>query len=88
MLELLDGCWMIYTNLELFVNEGDIDIALVGPGGVLAIEIKTLSHDLFVIWDDWLLFESAVPQMYSAQPSALRRKTALSSCRYTLITMG
>lgn len=76
MLALLDGCWVIYTNLELFVNEGDIDIALVGPGGVLAIEIKTLRRDLFVIWDDWLFFESDVPQMYRGQPSEQAKDSA------------
>jgi hypothetical protein len=76
MLEILDGCWVIYTNLELFVNEGDIDIALVGPGGVLAIEIKTLSRNLFVMWDDWLFFDSDAPQMYSGQPSAQAKDSA------------
>lgn len=76
MLAVLDGCWVIYTNLELFVNEGDIDIALVGPGGVFAIEIKTFSRDLVVVYDDWLVFEDNIPQFYSGQPSYQAKENA------------
>lgn len=76
MLAILDGCWVIYTNLELFVNEGDIDIALVGPGGMFAVEIKTFSRDLVVVYDDWLLFESDGPQMYIGQPSEQAKDSA------------
>lgn len=61
----LDACWVVFTNLEVFVREGDIDIVLVGPGGILAVEVKTFSRDLYVIHDDWLLFEGDIPEPYS-----------------------
>lgn len=76
MLAILDGCWVIYTNLELFVKAGDIDIALVGPGGVFALEIKALSRDLYVVYDDWLIFEDKVPQSYGGQPSYQAKENA------------
>jgi hypothetical protein len=76
MLASLDGCWVIYTNLELFIQQGDIDMALVGPGGVIAVEVKTLSRDLVVAYDEWLIFEKGVPQAYSAQPSAQAKDNA------------
>jgi hypothetical protein len=37
----LDGYWTIFRNLDLPDKAGDIDIVLVGPGGIFALEVKT-----------------------------------------------
>lgn len=40
--DVLDEHWTVFRNLELpNSNNGDIDIVLVGPGGIWAIEVKT-----------------------------------------------
>lgn len=36
----LDHRWTIFTSLQLPVQKGDIDMVLVGPGGVYVIEVK------------------------------------------------
>lgn len=42
MRDVLDERWTVFRNLELpNSNNGDIDIVLVGPGGIWAIEVKT-----------------------------------------------
>jgi hypothetical protein len=39
--ERLDGRWTMFRNLDLPDKKGDVDIALVGPGGIFALEVKT-----------------------------------------------
>jgi hypothetical protein len=42
ILDVLDERWTMFRNLDLpNSNNGDIDIVLVGPGGIWAIEVKT-----------------------------------------------
>lgn len=43
MLAVLDGRWTIFRNWKMPGRRDDIDIILVGPGGVFAIEVKTYS---------------------------------------------
>jgi hypothetical protein len=38
----------MFRNLDLPDKKGDIDIALVGPGGIFALEVKTYTGNLSV----------------------------------------
>ena len=42
----LDNHWTIFRNVQLPDRKGDIDIALVGPAGVWAIEVKAFSGNV------------------------------------------
>jgi hypothetical protein len=44
MLGVLDGRWIVFRNLQLGKGEDDIDIVLIGPGQVWAVEVKTYSQ--------------------------------------------
>lgn len=37
----LDGHWTMFRNLDLLDKKGDIDVVLVGPAGIYALEVKT-----------------------------------------------
>jgi hypothetical protein len=38
----LDSRWTIFSNIQLPDRRGDLDLVLVGPGGVWLVEVKTL----------------------------------------------
>lgn len=42
----LDNHWSIFRNLHLPDRKDDIDIALVGPGGIWAVEVKAFSGNV------------------------------------------
>jgi hypothetical protein len=42
----LDHRWTIYRNLQLPERKDDLDLALVGPGGVWAVQVKSFSTPL------------------------------------------
>jgi len=50
----LDGHWTLYRNFE-WPNRrwGDIDLALVGPGGIWAMEVKAYSGQSRNVGDQW-----------------------------------
>lgn len=39
----LDESWVIFRNIDLPDRQGDIDLVLVGPGGMYALEVKVYS---------------------------------------------
>jgi len=51
---LLDGQWTLFRNFE-WPNRraGDVDLVLVGPGGVWALEVKTYSGQVRNVGDRW-----------------------------------
>jgi hypothetical protein len=51
---LLDGQWTLFRNFE-WPNRrwGDVDLVLVGPGGVWALEVKAYSGQIRNIGDRW-----------------------------------
>ena len=53
MLDVLDAQWTIFRNLDLCNGEGDIDIVLVGPGGIWAFEVKTYTGNFKVENGRW-----------------------------------
>jgi nuclease-like protein len=49
ILNVLDERWIMFRNLMLpNSNNGDIDIVLVGPGGIWALEVKTYTGNYIV----------------------------------------
>lgn len=49
ILHVLDERWTMFRNLMLpNSNNGDIDIVLVGPGGIWALEVKTYTGNYIV----------------------------------------
>ncbi|MGD0611544.1 MAG: nuclease-related domain-containing protein [Anaerolineales bacterium] len=54
ILQTLDGSWSLFWNINLpGRNRADLDIVLVGPPGVLALEIKNLTGEYRNIGDRW-----------------------------------
>ncbi len=49
----LDNHWTIFRNLHLPDRKDDIDIALVGPGGVWALEVKAFRGTVRVVNGTW-----------------------------------
>ncbi len=51
---LLDGRWTLFRNLEWPNRKwGDVDLALIGPGGSWAFEVKAYSGQIRNIGDRW-----------------------------------
>jgi hypothetical protein len=54
MRQALDGTWVLFRNVVLpGRNKADIDGVLVGPSGVWALEVKTLSGEYRNTGDQW-----------------------------------
>ncbi len=53
MLDVLDDQWTIFRNLDLCNGEGDIDVVLVGPGGIWAFEVKNYTGNFRVVNGRW-----------------------------------
>jgi len=49
----LDSRWTIYRNLQLPDHKDDLDLVLVGPGGVWAVQVKATSAPLRVHERQW-----------------------------------
>jgi hypothetical protein len=49
----LDHRWTIYRNLQLPERKDDLDLVLVGPGGVWAVQVKSFSTPLRCSTDAW-----------------------------------
>jgi Nuclease-related domain len=53
MQSVLDGQWTIFHNVDLGDRQGDIDVVLVGPGGIWAFEVKTYTGNIRVKDGRW-----------------------------------
>jgi hypothetical protein len=51
--ELLDAQWYMFRNVVLPDRKGDIDIVLVGPGGIWALEVKAYTGNFRVENGTW-----------------------------------
>ncbi|MEW5717448.1 MAG: NERD domain-containing protein [Chloroflexota bacterium] len=49
----IDNRWTIFRNLHLPGHKDDLDIVLVGPGGVWAVEVKSTKSTLRVEGKNW-----------------------------------
>ncbi|HET7075940.1 MAG TPA: nuclease-related domain-containing protein [Chloroflexia bacterium] len=51
--DLLDAQWYMFRNVVLPDRKGDIDIVLVGPGGIWALEVKAFTGNYRVANGRW-----------------------------------
>jgi hypothetical protein len=50
---VLDGSWTLFRNVNLPGYRADLDLVLVGPAGVWALEVKTLTGEYRNIGENW-----------------------------------
>jgi len=74
----LDGNWTLFRNVVLPGRKSDIDIILVGPPGVWAIEVKTLSGKFKVVGDVWLAKSGKAWEAIRKDPARQARRGALA----------
>jgi hypothetical protein len=75
----LDGNWTLFRNVVLpGKRKSDIDIVLVGPPGVWAIEVKALSGLFKVVGDSWLVKSGKAWEAMRKDPASQARRGALA----------
>lgn len=78
---VLDGRWWVFRNLELPGQRlGDIDLVLVGPTGVCALEVKAFDGEYRNVGDRWerRLGSMWLPAFKSPSHQAKKHAAALS----------
>lgn len=78
---LLDGRWWVFRNLELPGQRmGDIDLVLVGPTGVWALEVKAFDGEYRNVGDRWERRSGSrwLPAFGSPSSQAKKHAAALS----------
>lgn len=70
----LDSRWMIYRNLQLPNRKDDLDLVLVGPGGVWAVQVKATGAPLRVQSGRWQVRRAG--RWVAAQPDPGAQVTA------------
>ncbi|MDQ3706498.1 MAG: NERD domain-containing protein [Chloroflexota bacterium] len=83
MLEVLDAQWTIFRNVDLGNRDGDIDVVLVGPGGIWAVEVKNYKGTFRVVNGSWY-YETSNGHMERMRrgPGAQVRTNASQLCEY------
>jgi len=77
ILQAIDGNWSVFRNVVLpGRNRGDLDLILVGPPGIWALEVKNLHGEFRNIGDTWEYRDGKTWKMASAQPSQQARTNA------------
>jgi hypothetical protein len=77
ILQALNGSWKIFRNARVpGARRGDVDLILVGPPGVWALEVKNLQGEYRNIGDTWEYRHGKTWRRSSAQPSQEARKHA------------
>jgi Nuclease-related domain len=71
--QTLDHRWTIYRNLQLPGRKDDLDLVLVGPGGVWAVQVKATGAPLRVQAGRWELRRGG--RWVAAQPDPARQVT-------------
>jgi hypothetical protein len=71
--QALDQRWTIYRNLQLPDRRDDLDLVLVGPGGVWAVQVKATHAPLRVQGGRWELRRGR--RWVAAQPDPARQVT-------------
>jgi hypothetical protein len=75
--QALDGSWALFRNLSLpGRKKSDIDGILVGPPGVWALEVKTLTGEYRNVGDEWVYRSGSRWKTAKAKPSQQARKNA------------
>lgn len=73
---VLDSRWAIFRNLHLPDRKDDIDIALVGPGGVWAVEVKAFGGTVRAQGDTWASLRKGKWVQLKDSPSVQAKKNA------------
>jgi hypothetical protein len=77
IVQALDGKWTIFRNIRLpGRNKGDLDIVLVGPPGVWALEVKNLRGNYRNIGENWEYRQGNKWKTASTNPSRQANKNA------------
>jgi nuclease-like protein len=71
--QALDHRWTIYRNLQLPNRKDDLDLVLVGPGGVWAVQVKATGAPLRVHGGRWEVRRGR--RWVAAQPDPARQVT-------------
>jgi hypothetical protein len=79
----LDGNWTLFRNVTLpGRNKADIDLVLVGPPGVWALEVKTLSGEYRNIGEQWKYRAGNRWRLLSKNPSRQVHQNATRLSRF------
>ncbi len=75
----LDGRWTLFRNVVIpGRRKADIDIVLVGPPGVWALEVKTLRGQYRNVGESWQLRDGSRWRRMKANPSRQARSGAIA----------
>ena len=78
LLQILDGTWMIFRNVQIpGRSPADIDLILVGPPGVWALEVKNFRGKYRNIGDKWELIKKNKWTKAQVNPSNQALKNAV-----------
>lgn len=66
---LLDSRWKLYRNITLPDSEADLDAVLVGPTGVLSLEIKAFTGSFRVRGSEWSYRQGAQWRLMDKNPT-------------------
>ena len=70
IVQALDGNWHLFTNINLpGRNKGDLDLVLVGPSGVWALEVKNFRGEYRNVGEKWEYKNGKNWNVASANPS-------------------
>jgi hypothetical protein len=77
LVQALDSDWKVFRNLEIPGHKRrDVDLILVGPPGVWALEVKNLSGEYRNVGDTWERKTAKLWKRSEAQPSEQARRSA------------
>ncbi len=75
----LTSPWMLFRNIVWPERKwGDVDLALVGPGGIWAFEVKAYSSDVRVIGEKWQYKSRFGWRKLSKSPDKQARRNAMN----------
>jgi hypothetical protein len=72
----LDGQWVVFRNVMIPGQRGDIDMVLLGPTGLWALEVKNWNGKYRYHGDDWQHFTNKHWKPLRQKPSQQARKHA------------
>ncbi len=77
IIQALDGTWTVFRNISLpGRNKGDLDIVLIGPPGVWALEVKNFRGSYRNIGETWEYHEGNKWKTVSSSPSRQATRNA------------
>jgi hypothetical protein len=78
IVQALDGNWHVFQNIKLAgLNQGDLDLVLVGPPGVWALEVKNFRGKYRNIGENWHYKQGKYWRNASKSPSRQATNSAI-----------